>query len=103
METLPMSDVVLGLLSFIILIVSGGVKMLWAKVSKNEDEIKSNREKMYREMKEVHTKHDTSSEKLRDEIGKMSDSLREDIAKQSVTIADNNKAVTELLLKIASK
>jgi ABC-type nickel/cobalt efflux system permease component RcnA len=96
METLSASDVILGLVSFIMLLLSGGVKMLWNKVGKNEDEIKRNREQMHKEMEKVYTKHDNSNDKLRTEINNLATSIRSDMA-------EHNKNTTTLLLQIAGK
>jgi ABC-type nickel/cobalt efflux system permease component RcnA len=103
METISTSDVILGLVSFIILILSGGFKMLWNKVGKNEEKIDQNREQMHSEMKDIYAKHDTSSEKVRTEINNLATSLRADMVKQSEAMTEQNKSMTTILLQIAQK
>ena len=85
MEGLTATDIILGLLSFIMLLLSAGVKMLWTRGTTNAQNIADNREKCI-------AKQDDSTEKVRTEINNLATSLRKDMAAQ-----------TELLLKIAQK
>ena len=59
-----------GLMALLILVLGGGVKMLFSRVANSENKIDKNKELMYREFKDSNTRLDSSTRELREEMGK---------------------------------
>lgn len=103
MESITFIEIILGLVSFIVLIISGGVKMLWSKVNDNDKKIEKVRDNTHEELKEIYQKHDNSTDKVRTEINSLATSLRKDMAVHRKEQMDHNTKTTELLMQIAQK